>query len=252
MTTSTPFTAPLPSFASLRIQAAGRFLAIVGAPFLAWALSRIDGSVPDMGTPLKALAYKVMEFEMWLSAPQVSAPLLAGFVVLWLAVTTQSVLSLAELHATPYPDGRVVERGLAAYRRNRIVQDSLDYVLVGSVALALLSWGAKWVHGVDSNEALTLGLAFAMLAMGLVAVSPVVNIVLPNALRRPWKTEEGRLRAGAALRFFGESSWADTDYPASWPLSQYCQVLLYDLARRANALDRVRQALALAPEDDNG
>lgn len=251
--------APVGNFSELRKQAALRFFLLVGAPLFIWGLARMAWNAQTLVQLIKAASYAVMSFEVWLSAPQVSGPLLTGFVVLWLALTTQSVLGIAELHTSPNPDEKAVERGLAIYRRIRLMRHALAAVVSISVTLAVLSGCAKWVHGVDSSESLTAWMTFIMLGLAVLAVSPLANVVLPRALRNPWATEEGSLRAGAALQFFGESPWSGDQGSVTWSLPQYGQVLLYDLARRAGALDQVRHALNLqtkaspsCSEEDNG
>lgn len=80
--------APVGNFSELRKQAALRFLLLVGAPLFILGLSRMAWPVQTLVQLIKAASYAVMTFEVWLSAPQVSGPLLTGFVVLWLALTT--------------------------------------------------------------------------------------------------------------------------------------------------------------------
>lgn len=258
ITLATEPISPVRNFAALRQQAALRFFFLVGSPLFIWVLAQMEWPIQTLGQLIKAALYAVMSFEVWLSAPEVCGPLLTGFVVLWLALTTQSVLSMAELHAAPTPDEEAVTRGLAIYRRNLLMQRALGVVLGCSLVIALFSWLAKVVYAVSSDESLTIGLAFALLGLALLAVSPVANIVLPKALRQPWRTEEGKIRALAAIKFFEQTPWSNDGCSATWSLPQYGLVLLHDLARRAGALDQLSHALNLdtaacnpEPEDAN-
>lgn len=245
ITLATESPAPVGNFAALRKQAALRFFFLVGTPFFIWVLARMEWPVQTAAQLLKALTYWVMQFEVWLSAPAVSVPLMVGAAVLWLALTTQSVLGLAELDAADAPNEGTVAKALVVYQRGRIVENTLVIAALGAVVLALLSWAAKVIHDVTSNEALTVLLGMGLIAMGFVMTSPLANIVLPKALRQPWNTVAGEIHAEAALRFFGDSPWSTGEGSTSWSLSQYRKVLLYNLARRAGALDQVRHALGM-------
>lgn len=237
--------APVGNFASLRKQAAFRFFLLAGSPLFIWVLAQIQWPVQTAAQLIKAVTYWVMQFELWLSAPVISVPLMAGAAVFWLALTTQSVLSLAELDSTAEPNGETVAKAIAIYQRGQLVEVTLFNAGLGAVALALLSLFAKFVHGVYVNEELTLFLALGLIFIGLMLISPLLNVVLPKALRQPWHTEKGESRAMDALMFFSDTPWSSGSGSTSWSLSQYRMVLLYNLARRAGALDQVRQALGL-------
>lgn len=244
---------------------AGFSLAIEQPGFPAWALSWINwplsfldtllmahnltlptlvALISALSTTLSPLAYAVIDLELSLSTPQVSAPLITSFAALWLALTIRDVRQLAELQATANPDKDTTELALAVFQRGTLIQGSVQGVVTGALVLGALAGGSKLLLGIESSNVLTTGLMLGLLGLLILAETPLANIFLPSALREPWNTKEGRRKAEAAMAFFNDSPWSH-GARATWALPQYRQVLLYDLACRANALNQVRQALKL-------